>query len=186
MLNFNEYFTVNENYDLLTISFSNFIKESKLIPYQMKFIEEKVSSLKDLLVDKRFIDFTKRNNLTATNIFDSSDYEILVNSRFKFIFLNKEYITKNVQKSIYVVFELDDVKMYYMSDNNYNLIDALTTRKVTCIYKGNDYYYQTNNGAKNWNLLNSNNSNDIMRKQMNGEDIERLSKDNIIKITVTS
>lgn len=172
----------------------NSISAEKLDMFDtLKLPKEKYFNKLDLdyLSDNiEFINSLSSLALKKSQIENTDDYETFVNNpcRFMFIYGNE---TNELENPLYIIFQTwtdslgkwSDANLYKVNDDVKRFYDKLTSRTIEIVDGDENYIYQTSNGNE-WLLQNSKKENDIYKKILRRDDLEKLINERGVTVSI--
>lgn len=140
-----------------------------------------------------FINSLSSLGLKKSDIKSSTDFENFLKIPCQFMFIYN-IGSSELENPVFIIFETWDeskndwnpCKLYEIKGNVDNFYRKLSSRTIEIKLDGSKYIYKTSNGNE-WELQNSNQSNDVFKKTLRKEDLEKIVKDNKnIKIESTT
>jgi hypothetical protein len=137
-----------------------------------------------------FINSLSSLGLKKSQIQSTDDYQTFIDKPCKFMFIykieddeisNPEYILFQVWNE--TIGKWDDAKLYKIADDVRKFYDKLSSKIVEMEHEGEKYIYKTSNGNE-WELQNSEKTNDTFKKYLRKEDLQKVALENKVKVTI--
>jgi len=152
-----------------------------------KYYNDKLD-LDFLFNNSDFIDNLTSLSLKKSNLEDTSTYQTFLTrpSRFMFIYNIEQ---NELENPIYVFFQVKDgdkwesAKLYKVESDVKRFYDKLSSRTIEIVDGDDNYIYSTSNG-NDWELQNSDKSNDIYQNNFRKEEIMKLLDDRNLKLNI--
>ena len=137
-----------------------------------------------------FINSLSSLGLKKSQIQSTDDYQTFIDKPCKFMFIykieddeisNPEYILFQVWNE--TIGKWDDAKLYKITDDVRKFYDKLSSKIVEMEHEGEKYIYKTSNGNE-WELQNSEKTNDTFKKYLRKEDLQKVALENKVKVTI--
>ena len=165
-----------------------------------------IIKLPDEFKDKLDLDTLSENNefienitsigLKKSPIQNSKDFQTFVNKPFRFMFLY-DFNSNELENPKYILFQTrietsnkwEETKLFKVKDDmkpgSFHKIfnDKLTSRTIEIVDGEENYIYSTSNG-NDWELQNSDKSNDIYKKTFRKEELQKILDDNKVTLNI--
>ena len=165
-----------------------------------------IIKLPDEFKDKLDLDTLSENNefienitsigLKKSPIQNSKDFQTFVNKPFRFMFLY-DFNSNELENPKYILFQTrietsnkwEETKLFKVKDDmkpgSFHKIfnDKLTSRTIEIVDGDENYIYSTSNG-NDWELQNSDKSNDIYKKTFRKEELQKILDDNKVTLNI--
>ena len=156
--------------------------------------------LPDEFKDKLDLDTLSENNefienitsigLKKSPIQNSDDFQTFVNKPCRFMFLY-DFNSNELENPEYILFQTwnetlkkwDETKLFKVKDDIKKFYDKLTSRTIEIVDGDENYIYSTSNG-NDWELQNSDKSNDIYKKTFRKEELQKILDDNKVTLNI--
>jgi hypothetical protein len=136
----------------------------------------------------------QEKNLRATDIEKSQDTSSLVLNPIQYSLIYNIGDTEE-KNPVYLLLQVQDtsndvvhpIQLFYVIEDISKFFEYLTNRLIVVSKHGTDktWIYKTTNAGENWTLQNPENENNILKKEMYGDEIAELERDSLIKIEIT-
>ena len=165
-----------------------------------------IIKLPDEFKDKLDLDTLSENNefienitsigLKKSPIQNSKDFQTFVNKPFRFMFLY-DFNSNELENPKYILFQTrietsnkwEETKLFKVKDDmkpgSFHKIfnDKLTSRTIEIVDGEENYIYSTSNG-NDWELQNSDKSNDVYKKTFRKEELQKILDDNKVTLNI--
>ena len=162
--------------------------------------------LPDEFKDKLDLDTLSENNefienitsigLKKSPIQNSKDFQTFVNKPFRFMLLY-DFNSNELENPKYILFQTrietsnkwEETKLFKVKDDmkpgSFHKIfnDKLTSRTIEIVDGEENYIYSTSNG-NDWELQNSDKSNDVYKKTFRKEELQKILDDNKVTLNI--
>ena len=135
-----------------------------------------------------FVDKLTSLSLKKSNLEDTTTYQTFLTRPSRFMFIYK--IEQNeLENPIYIFFQTkdgdkwDNAKLYKIEDDIKRFYDKLSSRTIEIVDGDENYIYTTSNG-NDWELQNSDKSNDIYKNNFRKDEIMKLLDDRHLKLNI--
>jgi hypothetical protein len=145
----------------------------------------------DLLTNNPgFINSLSSVGLKKSTLFNTSDFETFINKPSRFVLIYRVEANE-LENPNFILFQSynetldkwEDTKLFKINGEIKTFYDKLSSRIIELEDGDEKYIYNTSNGNE-WNLQNSDRSNDIYKKYFRKDDFEKLINDRKIKINI--
>lgn len=149
--------------------------------------------IEDLYDDNDFNNTLYKRGFKKTNLESSEDSETFIEKTIDIkFFLIYDKDKPEIAKPEYIVFQSknrnetkwNDLKTYKVNQDMRNFYDKLSTKTVEIKKGDKTYIFSTSNAGNDWQLKNSDDSNDIFKKMMKNDEIKAVLKDADVTITI--
>lgn len=149
-----------------------------------------LSDLDKLSNNTEFMKALSSIGLKKSTVEETDNYETFINKPCKFMLIYRVEASE-LETPEYILFQTWDEgskswetsKLYKIEGNINEFYDKLTSRTIEIIDGEDNYIYQTSNG-NDWILQNSQNNNDVYKKQFRKEDFEQLIDRKGLKLNI--
>jgi hypothetical protein len=146
--------------------------------------------LDTLSENNEFINSLSSIGLKKSPIQNSDDFQTFVNKPCRFMFLY-DFNSSELENPEYILFQTwnetlkkwDETKLFKVKDDIKKFYDKLTSRTIEIVDGDENYIYSTSNG-NDWELQNSDKSNDIYKKTFRKEELQKLLDDNKVTLNI--
>jgi|GEM_PF-2820265 len=145
----------------------------------------------DILSDNtEFINSLSSIGLKKSTIQNSDDFQTFVNKPCKFMFLY-DFNSSELENPEYILFQTwnetlkkwDETKLFKVKDDIKKFYDKLTSRTIEIVDGDQNYIYSTSNG-NDWELQNSDKSNDVYKKTFRKEELQEILDNNKVTLNI--
>ena len=152
--------------------------------------------LDTLSENNEFINSLSSIGLKKSPIQNSKDFQTFVNKPFRFMFLY-DFNSNELENPKYILFQTrietsnkwEETKLFKVKDDmkpgSFHKIfnDKLTSRTIEIVDGDENYIYSTSNG-NDWELQNSDKSNDVYKKTFRKEELQKILDDNKVTLNI--
>lgn len=146
--------------------------------------------LDTLSENNEFINSLSSIGLKKSPIQNSDDFQTFVNKPCRFMFLY-DFNSSELENPEYILFQTwnetlkkwDETKLFKVKDDIKKFYDKLTSRTIEIVDGEENYIYSTSNG-NDWELQNSDKSNDIYKKTFRKEELQKILDDNKVTLNI--
>ena len=146
--------------------------------------------LDTLSENNEFINSLSSIGLKKSPIQNSDDFQTFVNKPCRFMFLY-DFNSNELENPEYILFQTwnetlkkwDETKLFKVKDDIKKFYDKLTSRTIEIVDGDENYIYSTSNG-NDWELQNSDKSNDIYKKTFRKEELQKILDDNKVTLNI--
>jgi hypothetical protein len=146
--------------------------------------------LDTLSENNEFINSLSSIGLKKSPIQNSDDFQTFVNKPCRFMFLY-DFNSSELENPEYILFQTwnetlkkwEETKLFKVKDDIKKFYDKLTSRTIEIVDGEENYIYSTSNG-NDWELQNSDKSNDIYKKTFRKEELQKILDDNKVTLNI--
>ena len=146
--------------------------------------------LDTLSENNEFINSLSSIGLKKSPIQNSDDFQTFVNKPCRFMFLY-DFNSNELENPEYILFQTwnetlkkwDETKLFKVKDDIKKFYDKLTSRTIEIVDGEENYIYSTSNG-NDWELQNSDKSNDVYKKTFRKEELQKILDDNKVTLNI--
>ena len=152
--------------------------------------------LDTLSENNEFINSLSSIGLKKSPIQNSDDFQTFVNKPCRFMFLY-DFNSNELENPKYILFQTrietsnkwEETKLFKVKDDmkpgSFHKIfnDKLTSRTIEIVDGDENYIYSTSNG-NDWELQNSDKSNDVYKKTFRKEELQKILDDNKVTLNI--
>jgi hypothetical protein len=146
--------------------------------------------LDTLSENNEFINSLSSIGLKKSPIQNSDDFQTFVNKPCRFMFLY-DFNSSELENPEYILFQTwnetlkkwDETKLFKVKDDIKKFYDKLTSRTIEIVDGEENYIYSTSNG-NDWELQNSDKSNDVYKKTFRKEELQKILDDNKVTLNI--
>jgi hypothetical protein len=128
--------------------------------------------------------------LKKSNIQLSDDYQTFINKPCKWMFIY-DINANELEKPSYLLFQTwnsidkkwENIKFFKVNSDSKKFYDKLTSKTIEIDDNNKNYIYLTTNG-NNWELQNLDNEDEIYKKHITKEELQKIINDNKVKISI--
>jgi hypothetical protein len=137
-----------------------------------------------------FVNALTSLRLKKSEVQNTDTIESFVNKPCKFMFIYG-IESNELENPIYILFQVwnetqkkwSDVKLYKVNENVKKFYDKLSSKEIEVIDGDEKYIYVTSNG-NDWLLKDEDKENDIYKKSLRKEELEKLLSERNVKISI--
>jgi hypothetical protein len=137
-----------------------------------------------------FVNALTSLRLKKSEVQNTDTIESFVNKPCKFMFIYG-IESNELENPIYILFQVwnetqrkwSDVKLYKVNENVKKFYDKLSSKEIEVIDGDEKYIYITSNG-NDWLLKDEDKENDIYKKSLRKEELEKLLSERNVKISI--
>ncbi len=137
-----------------------------------------------------FINSLTSIGLKKSSIQSTEDFETFLNKPCKFMLLY-DFNSNELENPEYILFQIwnetikkwDEANLFKVMDDIKKFYDKLTSRTIEIVDSGENYIYSTSNG-NDWELQNSDKSNDTYKKSFRKEELQKVLDNNKISLNI--
>lgn len=137
-----------------------------------------------------FINSLSSLGLKISQIQNTEDFETFIDKPCKFMFIYK-FQDEEIDNPEYMLFQVwnetlmkwEEAKLYKLTEDVRKFYDKLSSKIVELVYDGERYIYQSSNGNE-WELQNADKANDIFKKYLRKDDLQKVALENKVKVTI--
>jgi hypothetical protein len=137
-----------------------------------------------------FINSLSSVGMKKSNMEQSTDYETFLSVPCRFMFLSN-LKANDLETPKYLLLQIynnsigkyEPTKCYEINDDIKNFYDKLSSKTIEVLDGSEKYVYETGNGSNEWELK-SLNVNDVFKKSLRKEEIEKIIGERQLKINV--
>jgi len=178
----------------LSIWQDNLLDSVKAIEININDVLKDIKITDDLEIlssDPNFIEKLSFVGLKKSELQNTNDYDTFIKKKIYFVpifdidaneLMNPKFLL--IQTFNETLNKLNPIKLFSINDDIKKFYDKLTSRVIEIFYDEKNYIYKTGNSGNNWELQNIKEENDMFKKFINSEDLEKISKMKNIKIHI--
>lgn len=146
--------------------------------------------LDELVNNIEFVNSLSSIGLKKSALQNTDDFQTFVNKPCRFMFLY-DFNSNELENPEYIIFQTynstlqkwEDASLWRVNDDIKKFYDKLASKTIEIIEGVKNYIYTTSNG-NDWILQNSDSQNDIYKKEITKEDLQKIIDDRKVKVNI--